>query len=132
MKLSRREPDLDIPLIYGVITLVLTAVVYTARSLHLPLPGCILYDSTGIACPTCGGTRALWHLSRLHLVESFLANPMVCLLALAAVILGAHGLIRRCLGKPQIVLDTSVQERRWFAIGIVTMAGLSWLYLLAK
>ncbi len=53
----------------------------THQALNLPPCGWILMAD--MPCPTCGMTTAFSHAVRGHLVASFLAQPLGCLLALA-------------------------------------------------
>lgn len=42
-------------------------------------PKCLLYSTTGIKCPGCGGQRAVYHLLHGHLVEAIRYNFFLCL-----------------------------------------------------
>jgi len=41
---------------------------------------CPLLKYTGVACPTCGGTRAGLALARLRVSEAFAENPLIALM----------------------------------------------------
>ena len=41
---------------------------------HLP---CILYTVTGLYCPGCGGTRAVWNFLHGHWLRAFSYHPFV-------------------------------------------------------
>ena len=52
---------------------------------HALYPQCMMYRTTGLLCPGCGGLRATHQLLHGHLAEAFRLNPMfVLLLPLAA------------------------------------------------
>lgn len=42
----------------------------------LSLP-CLLYSTTGIYCPGCGGTRAVWNFLHGHWLRAFYYHPFV-------------------------------------------------------
>jgi len=48
-------------------------------------PTCILYSTTGLYCPACGGTRAAYDLMHGDVADAFARNPAVPLLAVAVV-----------------------------------------------
>lgn len=54
---------------------------------------CPIARWTGLQCPTCGTTRALWSLLHLRFAEAFAYNPFVFLLVpVMSVILMVPGL----------------------------------------
>lgn len=59
---------------------------------------CLFHLMTGWYCPGCGGTRALAELLKLHIVKSFLYNPMVLYFAVCAALLAAGRLLPRMTG----------------------------------
>jgi hypothetical protein len=56
----------------------------THEQLHLPLCGWIAFAD--MPCPTCGMTTAFAHAAHGNLADSFLTQPMGCLLALGTAI----------------------------------------------
>lgn len=50
---------------------------YTAGHEYIVIPGCVIYRTTGIWCPACGGTRSVLALLRGDLIQSFLYHPIV-------------------------------------------------------
>jgi len=59
--------------IAGIVSLLLSKV-YFAQSL-VKLPDCVVKRITGIPCPSCGMTRAVYAITRMQLVKSFLYHP---------------------------------------------------------
>ena len=57
-------------LVYLLLRLEIPAV----RKLFMP---CILHNLTGLYCPGCGGTRAVFYLFQGHLFKSLLYHPFV-------------------------------------------------------
>ncbi|MGD8395157.1 MAG: DUF2752 domain-containing protein [Candidatus Eiseniibacteriota bacterium] len=55
---------------------------------------CPLRHATGIACPTCGGTRAMMALAGGHPLRAFVWNPIVTLAALGLPLLGLLTVMR--------------------------------------
>ncbi|HEY7402496.1 MAG TPA: DUF2752 domain-containing protein [Candidatus Angelobacter sp.] len=48
---------------------------------HTFYPRCIFHALTGLQCPGCGGTRALYHLLHLNLGQAMHYNALVTMLA---------------------------------------------------
>jgi hypothetical protein len=48
---------------------------------HTFYPRCLFHALTGLQCPGCGGTRAIYQLLHLHLGEAMRLNALVTLLA---------------------------------------------------
>lgn len=48
-----------------------------AVKMKIELPMCGWYQATGFYCPGCGGTRAIFFLSRFQFVKSFISHPFV-------------------------------------------------------
>lgn len=46
--------------------------------------GCLVRSEFRIYCPTCGGTRAVEALLKLHPIQSLCYNPMILLMILAS------------------------------------------------
>ena len=42
-------------------------------------PGCLLYETTGLICPGCGGTRALNALFNGEIIKALSLNPFIAL-----------------------------------------------------
>lgn len=67
-------------------------------------PPCIIHSTTGLYCPGCGATRALYHLLHGHPAEALAMNPLFALLTpvLAYVFLSYLLLGWRGRGLPQV------------------------------
>ena len=62
----------------GILAVIAAKFVNITISFHYP---CVLKEVFHIYCPGCGGTRAVNELLHLHIVQSFLANPIVLYMA---------------------------------------------------
>lgn len=76
-------------------------------------PPCVLYAATGLYCPACGGTRALYDLLHGDVAGAFARNPLVPLvLVVAAVWLVRIGMRRRTGAPAQIAWP------RWLPVAL--------------
>lgn len=81
-------------------------------------PKCPFRQVTGMQCPGCGSTRALYQLLHLHPIAAFKLNPLL-ILTLPFIVYGFLGFTRSAImGRPQ---------RRLFIPPIYLWA---WLFLL--
>lgn len=62
----------------GVIGILCILIIF---AMHIPVaekfPGCFLYTATGVYCPGCGGTRAVYALLRGDIIKSLYYHPFV-------------------------------------------------------
>ena len=63
-------------------------------------PRCLLYATTGLQCPGCGGLRAAHHLLHGHLAIAFHYNPLLILLLPVFGILGSCYVYARWRDRP--------------------------------
>jgi hypothetical protein len=97
---------------------------------HLGFTICVMKATTGVPCPTCGGTRALHHLAQLDLAGAWALNPLVTLgvLALVPWALADLWLLRR--GRA-LDLQAGTRGARWIAAAAGLALLVNWLYLLS-
>ena len=50
---------------------------FTAGKELFAIPGCVIYQTTGLWCPACGGTRAVLALVHGDVAKAFLHHPIV-------------------------------------------------------
>jgi len=81
----------------------------------------------GIPCPSCGCTTAASHVVHGHFVDAFVTQPFGAALAIAGLLLGAHGLY--CLLRRRSFVDLLVRLPFWRILfaAVVTML-LAWYY----
>ena len=59
----------------------LMALMYVVNPAHcVLLPPCLLHRFTGLYCPGCGSTRAIYELAHGHLGAAFRLNPLLLVL----------------------------------------------------
>lgn len=89
---------------------------------------CPFKSVTGLACFTCGTTRALGALARLDLPGAFAQQPLVTLGALTAIAWGVLDLALRPSGR-RIAVNAPRTALHWTALGAALVA--NWIYLLS-
>ena len=130
---ERRAGEVDLPLVFSAVVVVAGGLAAAWSRLGPGFPPCVWKASTGLPCPTCGGTRMGEALLQLDLLGAFLWNPLL-FLGLAGILgTGLVCLTRRLLRRPRLRL---VLNRPWepAALRIGAFAGLTlgWLYLVLK
>ncbi len=93
------------------------------------LPGCVFHGWTGIACPTCGTTRAALALMDGQILSAFARNPLAAATAGVFLAGGPVALTWAALGWPLPALDGRL-PRGW-KIAIVAVILANWVYLIA-
>ena len=95
----------------------------------LPLPFCLLRESTGIPCPACGSTRSLLAWTHLDLIAALRFNP---LFFLACIGLALWTLLRVVEGFSRWQVSERLRERVVRLPLVRIMAALlavNWVYL---
>lgn len=136
MKIQRRPiipGSRDPELIWGSI-LLLAALLATAWLFSgIATPRCLLHAATGIPCPTCGMTRAIWHLMHGEIGRAFLLNPLMTAALLGAALYVCYaavvviGRLRRL--RLEALTKTEANLVRIAAIGLLAA---NWLYLIGR
>lgn len=88
----------------GILAAILLFPVYLFLTDLLPdrIPECFLHDFLFLYCPFCGGTRALGALLKLQVVDAFLYNPLVVLMAVFAIAVDLRAFVRLRRGEREI------------------------------
>jgi hypothetical protein len=121
----------DSELVWGSI-LLLAALLATAWLLSgIATPRCLLHAATGIPCPTCGMTRATWHLLRGEIGAAFLLNPLMTAALLGAPLYVGYAAVVVVGRLPRLRLEglskTEAKLVRFVAVGLLVA---NWIYLL--
>jgi hypothetical protein len=94
------------------------------------LPACTLHALTGVACPTCGSTRAALALARGEWGAALAANPLATL-ALAGFAAGALLVpLWAACGAP--LAAASPLSTRALRASIAGVLAANWLFVLAR
>ena len=56
---------------------ILAIILYLKYDIGIP---CIIFELTGLYCPGCGATRAIFSLSKLQPYQAFRYNPLIVIL----------------------------------------------------
>ena len=86
-------------------------------------PPCLFHQLTGLACPGCGGLRALHQLAHGHVAVAFHLNPLLVLAVPMALWLLARQLAGKHAGK-RIVATLSRPPWPWIVLGVVILFGV--------
>lgn len=62
---------------------ILAIIIFLKYDIGIP---CIFFELTGLYCPGCGATRAVFSLIKLHPYQAFRYNALIIILLLPAVI----------------------------------------------
>ena len=94
-------------------------------------PRCWLYTNLGVACPACGGFRALRLLCRGNVWSAMCLQPLLVLSALVAVAysLFAFGVVFGRLRALRLVEVSPRDRRTVIGVGVLLIL-LNWLYVL--
>lgn len=81
-------------------------------------PPCVLHQLTGLYCPGCGSTRALYQLAHGHPAAAFAMNPLlVVLLPLLGYAFVSYALVGlRGRGLPQIFVNPTLIKLLFWAV----------------
>ena len=120
-------PSRQLAFLWGGAAVLSAAAAPFAARLAAGAPACLFHAVTGVACPTCGGTRALLALARLDLAGALAWNPLV---ALAALVFLAGGFVALALAaRGRGVPD--VPPRPWLRAAAARALAATWAYVIA-
>jgi hypothetical protein len=89
------------------------------------LPACLLRSVTGIACPSCGSTRALAALANGDPISALAWNPLVTVGIIAFVV---GGLMAPAWGR-FVGRMPELRGVLWVRVGLAAALALNWIYL---
>ena len=136
MKIQRRPiipGSRDPELIWGSI-LLLAALLATAWLFSgIATPRCLLHAATGIPCPTCGMTRATWHLLHGEIGRAFLLNPLMTAALLGAGLYVCYAALVVIVRLPRLRLEALTKtEANLVRIAAIGLLAANWLYLIGR
>lgn len=94
---------------------------------HSELFTCVIRQKTGMICPGCGGTRALYSLCRGEIFQSIRFHPAVAYMALAYLHYMIRCFYRRYKNRK---IDTTMHIERYLYILVVVIL-IQWLAKIA-
>ncbi len=110
----------------GVAAAVISSLAYViARNPHtnVVFPPCVLLHTTGIYCPGCGGTRAVYDLAFGHIGRALHENAFVVLFVVPPAIVGFVWWVLNSVGVPVPRIRITV-PMIWTYVGVL---GLFWV-----
>jgi hypothetical protein len=121
----------DHELVWGSI-LLLAALLATAWLFSgIATPRCLLHATSGIPCPTCGMTRATWHLLRGEIGAAFLLNPLMTAALLGAALYICYAAVVVIGRLPRLRIESlSPNEARVIRVLAILLITANWAYLI--
>ena len=119
------EADRQLAALWSFVAVAVVAAIPLANLWSPQLPACVFRALTGVACPSCGATRAVEALAGGNLLTAFSLNPLVVTGLLAFVIGGLLAPIwNRQVGRlPDLRGVVSVR------VGLVAALFSNWVYV---
>lgn len=91
------------------------------------LPQCTFYRITGLVCPGCGGTRAIYHFARGNWMTSLRYHPAILYLLLSYILVMLSCLIYKKSGRTAI----TIRKPEYFCYAGIVLILLQWLLKIA-
>ena len=89
---------------------------------------CALLETTGVACPTCGGTRAVLALGRGDLPGAVVENPLVAAGAVLLALWFLYSIAATALPRLRVTPHLSAVEARGLRIAAAAAFAMTWVY----
>lgn len=124
---AARPGDVRRALAWAGIVVLAVALAPLAGAASAFLPECNFHRWTGVACPSCGATRALLALARGRVGAAFGWNPLVVLLAAALAVGAVATPIVVAAARRVPVLAGPVPRAAWWIL--VAAVAANWAYL---
>ncbi len=114
------------PLALGIVWTVLVGVFVLLKPAGSDATLCVFRNVTGLACPTCGSSRAALAVVQGRPVEAIVFNPFVTAAGALAI---AWLAVRVGFGR-RIEIDLSPRQFRLVWVVIAALLGANWVYLI--
>ncbi len=130
MKLIRERDPLPrlLAFVYAPLAFVAWWLIEHQIMVEVPRLYCPLLEHTGIACPTCGGTRAGLALGQLDLAGAFVENPLIAILLLVLGIWFVYAVIATMLPLLRMNLKIGRGEGRVIRLLAMVLIVGTWIY----
>lgn len=83
----------------AIILAILLIYIIVKTNIIMLFPKCTIYESLGLFCPACGGTRFIVNIFQLKFWEAFLIQPIFFITAIYLGLLNLIYIINVCLNK---------------------------------
>jgi hypothetical protein len=91
---------------------------------------CAFRHFTGLPCPLCGGTHAVFHLLRLDVTSAFEANAAVTVIATGFALAGLRYGLEGLTGRLLPAVDPLGRWRARMIRLMLALLGLNWIFML--
>lgn len=123
----------DPELVWGSILLIAALLANAWLFSSIATPRCLLHATTGIPCPTCGMTRATWHLLHGEIGAAFLLNPLMAAALLGAALYICYAAVVVIGRLPRLRLEALTKtEANLVRIAAIGLLAANWLYLIGR
>jgi hypothetical protein len=123
--------EVDHELVWGLVGLTAAAMACVAVfSSTVPVLLCPFREMTGMACPTCGATRALIALLKGDVMTAFRMNPVVAAATSGLVPYLAYAVIAAAFGLPRVRLRFSATDWVLCRATVVAVTLATWAFLI--
>jgi hypothetical protein len=111
-------------------------VYYTPADPHSGFNTCLFKAATGLPCPSCGSTRSVVDITKLHFGDALYANPFGFIIALSIIILPVWVLYDLSARKSTCyhfyITAETIIRKRWVAVCLVALVAANWLWNIYK
>jgi hypothetical protein len=122
-------------LFLGLIVIPVTLALGSLAAVIAQLSGhsCTLKMLTGLPCPSCGSTRALYLILSGHITKAFTMQPLLTTLGIAAIAYSLYAFAVVVLGTPRLKgLPRSPTRRRRLMLFAFFAIAANWSFLIIK
>lgn len=128
-----RPGEIDHELTWLCVTVACAAAGWLWLHLGLPHPDCLWHKLTGVACPTCGATRCVRHLTHGAWAAAFLVNPLIFLTLAGGALYDLYAATVLALRLPRLRFD-EVSSRAGTLVRFAFLAALlgNWAWLIHR
>ncbi len=130
MKLTRERDPLPrlLAFVYAPIAFVAWWLIEHQIMFGLDRVPCPLLEHAGVACPTCGGTRAGLALGRLDVVGALVENPLITIGLLVLGLWFIYAVIATTLSGLRVTVKVGKGEGRLIRLLVTALIIGTWVY----
>ncbi len=109
---------------------------YASASSHNMVSVCLFKAATGLPCPSCGSTKSVVDITRMHFADALYANPIGFIVAILLVILPFWIVADLATHKQSFYNFYNAAEliirKRWVAISLILLVAANWAWNIYK